>query len=236
MASNKGPALYTHWKRPHTRMYDYNYQVAEAYYKPQVRYIGPASDNVSRRARRRTASPPGARTFLERWAADPFYGRTRDVSVEAESLLRAQNRASSMVRASSNPDLSQWAEYDEIERQRNIRSTTSRARSVVSYEGDYAGDYNDYVNLRRSRARSVSTTRPVDDLEVQWEWDRDGDFDELVRRAKRDEREKSVFSMRMALDIGKRVPMTTTLSHGCYTNSLYGTETWDPTPFLNGRQ
>jgi len=134
-----------------------------------------------------------------------------------------------MVRASSNPDLSQWAEYDEIDRQRNLRSTASRARSVVSYEGDY----EDYVNLRRSRARSVSTTRPVDEEEVQWEWDRDREFDELARLANREERERSVYSLRMSLDPDPRkTHMTTTLSHGCYTNSLYGTETWDPTSYL----
>lgn len=171
-----------------------------------------------------------------RWAADPFYGRTQDpIDLERESMARAMSRARSMTRASSIPRTREWVD-DEIDRQRNIRSTASRARSVVSYEGDYAGDYNDYVNIRRSRARSVSTTRPVDDLELDLEYERDREFDELVRMADRGERERSVFSMRMALDPDPRkVLMKTTLSHGCYNNTLYGTETWDPTTYLTGR-
>lgn len=62
----KGPALYTHWKRPHTRMYDYNYQVAESYYKPQVQYAGYVGGGKGRTARRRSASPPAAKSFQER--------------------------------------------------------------------------------------------------------------------------------------------------------------------------
>lgn len=62
----KGPAIYTHWKRPHTRMYDYNYQVAESYYKPQVQYIGYMGGPSSRRARRRSVEPPPAQSFQER--------------------------------------------------------------------------------------------------------------------------------------------------------------------------
>jgi hypothetical protein len=141
-----------------------------------------------------------------------------------------------MTRASSIPNLREWVDNDEIERQRNLRSTASRARSVVSYEGDYNGDYNDYVNMRRSRARSVSTMRPVDDLELDLEYERDREFDELVRLANRGERERSVFAYRMALDPDPRkVLMTTQLSHGCYSNSLYGTHTWDPSTYLTGR-
>jgi len=240
----KGPALYKHWKRPHTRMYDYNYQVAESYYKPQVQYAGyiagPGPEGKGRKIRRRSVSPPPPQSFLERWAANPFYGKEMDsIDLERESLVRARNRARSMTRASSIPNLGpRYFDEEEELRQRQLRSTASRARSILSYDdGDFKGNYDDYVNLRHSRARSVSTVRPFDDADVEWEWERDREFDHLVRLADKGEREKSVFNMRMALDpnFNKQL-MTTTLSHGLYKNSLYGTETWDPSTYLMGRQ
>lgn len=151
-------------------------------------------------------------------------------------MVREQNRARarSMMRASSVPR--DWIDEEDIDRCRNLRSIASRARSVANYEGDYPGDYEDYVNIRRSRARSVSTSRPINDIELSYEYERDREFDDLVRLADRGERERSVFEYRMALDPDpNKVLMTTQLSHGCYSNSLYGTVTWDPTSYLTGR-
>ena len=60
---NKPPV----WKRPKTKIYDYNYNLGEHYYKPQLRHADGKFMN-------RAASPPKAKTFAERFAEDPVYG------------------------------------------------------------------------------------------------------------------------------------------------------------------
>lgn len=171
------------------------------------------------------------------WAANPFYGKELDpYNVERENLMRERQREYSMARARSLSPFPRTAFEEEMDRQRNIRSTASRARSVVSYDGDYVGDYDNYATIRASRARSVSTARPLDDVDVNWEWERDREFDDLCSLASRGERERSVFAYRMALDPDPtKTLMTTTLGHGMYKNSLYGTVTWDPSTYLPGR-
>jgi len=57
------------WKRPPTKVYGYNYDVGEHYYKPMTRYL------ESKDAGSSTAEPPKAMTFAERLAADPLYGK-----------------------------------------------------------------------------------------------------------------------------------------------------------------
>lgn len=80
--------LFTHWARPRFRTYEYNNEYRESYYRPMVQYISTSralaassssysssasvqlESSTSRRERlerrRRTASPPGALSFIER--------------------------------------------------------------------------------------------------------------------------------------------------------------------------
>jgi len=53
----------TQWKKP-TRVYDYNYNLGEHYYKPQLRH-------ADLKFQGRAGSPPKAQTFAERFARDP---------------------------------------------------------------------------------------------------------------------------------------------------------------------
>lgn len=55
------------WKKPKSKVYDYNYNFGEHYYKPQLRHMDNKYTN-------RGASPPRAKTFAERFAEDPVYG------------------------------------------------------------------------------------------------------------------------------------------------------------------
>lgn len=77
--TSKPPTL---WRRPRTRTYDYNMQLGENYYKPQLDYI------ESRRGRGKT--PPSATTFAERLLKFPPGHRsssaTRRADEEASSF------------------------------------------------------------------------------------------------------------------------------------------------------
>lgn len=139
------PGLFTHWARPRwLRMYDYNYEYGESYYRNQVQYMSSASLSSlssssssytdSRRAyqaRRRALSPPRAKSFIERWAADPFYGR-------GFSRSRSEVRASAASNYASDSLLQQ------------IRST--RAQSVALQQE--SSDVQQRI-IRQRRARSV---------------------------------------------------------------------------------
>ena len=63
----------SHWKRPPTRVYDYNYDVGQHYYKPMMNHLDKKSAGVS-------TEPPGPKSFAERLAEDPLYGRSKPVN------------------------------------------------------------------------------------------------------------------------------------------------------------
>lgn len=81
----------SHWRRPVTKMYDYNYNLGEHYYRPQLNYV----------ENRRAVSPPKARTFAERFAADPVYGSYGGPSYRYSRDLPAMPPPSSFIRAPS---------------------------------------------------------------------------------------------------------------------------------------
>ena len=64
---SKGPSK---WKRPPTRVYDYNYDVGQHYYKPMLNHLDKKGSGAS-------VDPPGPTTFAERLAVDPLYGRLK---------------------------------------------------------------------------------------------------------------------------------------------------------------
>jgi len=131
----KGTTLFTHWARPRVRTYEYNFEYSESYYRPLVRYISTsraalssstsassysstsASSYETRRMklerRRRAASPPGALSFIERWANEPFYGygvgfRSRlssDRSYSSSSALQSSLSSSSQIAQESSRSL-----------------------------------------------------------------------------------------------------------------------------------
>jgi hypothetical protein len=248
MAGRKGPTEFTHWSRPRTRMYDYNYEYASSYYRPQVKYIGETVDAQTRRSRRATVSPPGARTFQERWAANPFYGRYEPIS---------EYQFSRKGRASSVPDLNQVpAEYEAAANyglsSRNVRGRSmTRAASVAREQSVFQREQSVGRSVTRARsmtrARSVSRARSVFDEDnrsvrggsVVSYYDDDGynydplsdqEWERILKNASRDERERSIFQLRMSLENPRELPkkksMQTTVGHGFYQSSLYGTYTW----------
>jgi len=149
--SKKAPGQFTHWARPRwLRMYEYNYEYGESYYRNQVQYVSTssvASDTASyidsRRAylaRRAGAPPPRAKSFIERWAADPFYGRGFTSSSSAANA-RSSRSTSRAVSASSN-----YASNSLLSQIRSARESTS---SVLAESSSVQQE------LRARRARSV---------------------------------------------------------------------------------
>lgn len=61
------------WKRPPTKVYDYNYDVGQHYYQPMIRHLDKKSAGVS-------SDSPGPKTFAERLAEDPLYGRPKSTN------------------------------------------------------------------------------------------------------------------------------------------------------------
>jgi len=252
MASKKGRIIteFTHWKRPRSRMYDYNYQFASSYYRPQVNYIGETFDANTRRNRRKTVSPPRARTFVERWAAEPFYGRHETIS-EFQAKHAPGMAGSRLVRASSYPagGIKDGGEQEEDGYQmlKFRGSSMSRARSATRETSVFARGQS--VVRCASRARSETRARSVfqgqenndDSRSVRenscYHYDEftplsDAEWERLLKYASKEERERSIFQLRMGLenprDLPKKSMMQTTVGLGFYQNSLYGNFTWDP--------
>lgn len=114
-----GPSNFTHWKRPNSRMYIYNYEYAESYYQPQVRYLASissestvssstssyrssarsASRSVTNRKLRASSTPPRAKSFIERWTSDPFYGRYGPLPSWNRSQTTATDDSVSLLRS-----------------------------------------------------------------------------------------------------------------------------------------
>lgn len=61
------------WKRPPTKVYAYNYDVGELYYKPMLNHLDKKSAGLE-------TETPGPRTFAERLATDPLYNKTKPVN------------------------------------------------------------------------------------------------------------------------------------------------------------
>jgi hypothetical protein len=237
-------------------MYDYNYEYGRSYYKPQVNYIGETIDSQTRRSRRRTMSPPRARTFSERWAANPFYGRYEPISeftpriYGVNPLLRASSipadfysdvdyapapadyRGRSVSRFSRARSATREASTfrgESVARTVRARST-ARARSMSRAQSVYEGDYDD--NRSATRGRSVSN---YDDCGYYFDPLSDAEWNRVLKSCSKEEREKSIFQMRMSLenprDLPRKQMMQTTVGPGMYQSSLYGTVTW-----ASGRQ
>jgi len=73
MSDKPKPRIGTHWKRPPTKVYDYNYDVGQHYYKPMINHLEKKDAGMS-------SESPGPKTFAERLAEDPLYGRSKPVN------------------------------------------------------------------------------------------------------------------------------------------------------------
>lgn len=74
----------SHWKRPPTKVYDYNYDVGQHYYQPMMRHLDKKDAGVS-------SELPGPKTFAERLVEDPLYGRSKPVNYSSV-LTHVDNR------------------------------------------------------------------------------------------------------------------------------------------------
>jgi len=174
---------YTHWARPKwIRMYTYNYEFGESYYRPQVRYVsssryssGSSSSSSSFNssasyiaaeksrnfsARRRAISPPKAQSFIERWTAEPFYGRgfigrrssslAREESSQRESSVAAAYRSARSVESSQRESSAYQATRAESrERDMSSQYRSTRAESSEREASEYRSS-----EMRSRRAQS----------------------------------------------------------------------------------
>lgn len=69
----------SNWKRPPTKVYDYNYDVGQHYYQPMIRHLDKKSAGVS-------SDSPGPMSFAERLAEDPLYGRSKPANYVSVSM------------------------------------------------------------------------------------------------------------------------------------------------------
>jgi len=145
----KSTTLFTHWARPRVRTYQYNFEYGESYYRPLVQYIstsrassssvtsssssyGYETSRMKMERRRRAASPPGALSFIERWAHEPFYG----YGIGFRSRLSSDRSYSSAFQSSSSSQRAQES------------SRSLRAQSVAAMQSS--------SSLRAVRAQSVA--------------------------------------------------------------------------------
>jgi len=169
---------FTHWGRPNwLRMYEYNYEYGESYYRNQVKYISTSryasetnSEMDTRKAyllRRRAAPPPRAMSFIERWSDEPFYGvdygyglsrsvraesRTRELSQHKSSVdisdMRSR-RAQSEFSQRSTQQTSNYASQSLLSQMKSVKSSSIAVQQEsASYESQ----------VRSRRARSVEAS------------------------------------------------------------------------------
>ncbi|ODN03760.1 Flightin [Orchesella cincta] len=158
----KQTTLFTHWARPRFRMYEYNYEVGESYYRPLVRYISTSSaltqsssgssfqveTKRERSARRsRAASPPGAQSFIERWTNEPFYG----YGIGFKSKVSSSSQQSSLESSSSTKISS---EYQSLQQQ-SLSALSSELRQRRARSVEAASRYASDDCLMRSNALSA---------------------------------------------------------------------------------
>jgi len=137
-------------------MYSYNFEYGESYYRPQVRYMSTTkyktsseidySSNFSQvdvrkayQERRHAMAPPRAQSFIERWSAEPFYGRgftARDYTSSSSSSSRdVQSRryaSSSEREMSSSASATMTQETRSRRAQSEMKSSTTRSSSYAS--------------------------------------------------------------------------------------------------------
>jgi len=161
-----GPGNFTHWKRPNSRMYIYNYEYGESYYQPQVRYLASisseskvstsvssssssyrssarsASRSVSSRALRASSTPPGAQSFIERWTSDPFYGRYGPAPSWSRNQVSVDDSVSLLrsMRASSESRINRveesWALSSEAATSRSVRASSETRLSQLEQRAE----------------------------------------------------------------------------------------------------
>lgn len=73
MADKPKVKIGAHWKRPPTRVYDYNYDIGQHYYKPMMKHLDKKNAGIS-------SDLPGPKTFAERLAEDPLHGITKPLN------------------------------------------------------------------------------------------------------------------------------------------------------------
>lgn len=149
-----------------------------------------------------------------------FGGDNRSVRGRSVSRARSMVREQSVYRGASVATT----------RARSMTRARSASRAASVFEGDYEDG-------RNARGRSQSY---YDDAGYYFDPLSDQEWERVLKSASKEEREKSIFQMRMSLenprDLPKKKMMSTTVGHGIYQNSLYGTLTWDPAPYVSGRQ
>jgi len=183
---------YTHWARPKwIRMYTYNYEFGESYYRPQVRYVSSSryssgssssassfnssasyiaaekSRNFS--ARRRAISPPKAMSFIERWTAEPFYGRgfigrrssslAREESNQRENSVSAAYRSARAVESSQRESSAFQASRESRERELSSQYRSTRAESS---EREAASYHSSELRSRRAQSEYSRSTAIAD--------------------------------------------------------------------------
>jgi len=220
------PGQYTHWARPKwIRMYSYNFEYGESYYRPQVRYMSTTkykasseidySSNYShvdvRKAyqeRRHAMAPPRAQSFIERWSAEPFYGRgfsssryssSRDYSAQSSRRMESAEREVS----SSSATMTQETRSRRAQSEMNSTRASSYASSALLQQINHARATSVALQeesaqvqqrLMQRRARSVEALRRV---EMDYVAATHGSDDCLMRSdamdsARRTRREQSV--------------------------------------------
>jgi len=176
------PTTFTHWGRPNwLRMYEYNYEYGESYYRNQVKYISTSryssesnSEMDTRKAylqRRRAAPPPRAMSFIERWSDEPFYGlnygyglsrsaraesRTRELSQHKSSIetsdMRSRRAQSEFSRLSTAAQTSSnYASQSLLSQMKSVKS------SSIAVQQESAS-YEQQVRSRRARSVEASMT------------------------------------------------------------------------------
>lgn len=139
----------SHWKRPPTKVYDYNYDVGSNYYKGMINHLDKKSAGVS-------SEPPGPKSFAERIAADSLYGPSKAVNYSSSA-----SKLNSSEYSSRRADVGEYlTDDDSLGRS---RPGHFRAPSVSDQIMDYAG-VKDHptmldealIDLKRRRAAHFS--------------------------------------------------------------------------------
>lgn len=115
----------SHWKRPPTKVYDYNYDVGSNYYKGMINHLDKKSAGV-------TSEPPGPKSFAERIAEDSLYGRSKPVSYVSSDYASKSSSAHSSEFTHRSSLADYLAEEDSLIRSR-------RAPTVSDQIMDFAG-------------------------------------------------------------------------------------------------
>ncbi|KAK4002251.1 hypothetical protein OUZ56_004092 [Daphnia magna] len=155
----------SNWKRPPTKVYDYNYDVGQQYYQPMIRHLDKKSAGVS-------SDMPGPKTFAERLVEDPLYGRSKPVNYRSSDYSpsvprRGGDDGSSTRRPTGDPfkDYSgDDGEDDFLGRHRSRLNLPSVSDQILESAGMKTKDsfFDDALAEIKSKRRPIATD--VDDL------------------------------------------------------------------------